>query len=84
MSANKCYYEHVPLLNKWLSTFVVEAQREDREWYPATTITNLLSGPCGPKQLLFLWSNYRGMLHDSANSILSEFMEPGNGDLADP
>ena len=34
----------LPALNKWLSAFVIEARREDGGRYPATTITNLLSG----------------------------------------
>ena len=34
----------ISVLNKWLSAFVIEAQHEDGKRYPATTITNLLSG----------------------------------------
>ena len=34
----------IPLLNKWLSAFVVEARREDGQRYPATTISQLLAG----------------------------------------
>ena len=34
----------IPLLNKWLSAFAVEARREDGQRYPATTISQLLAG----------------------------------------